>query len=222
MASLKNLAISILFFQALLMPSLIAANSEPLKIVYNTGVAPLKFEDESGGPAGLFPDLWQLWAQKAGRKIQFVKVESFAGSLDILKAGKADLHAGLFKTPEREQFPSYSEPYKKVTNAIYVRDGIEGVNTVADLSDRKIVVVKGDPQFRLAIRNDWPVFRDVLQKAMDSISNHTPLIPDLKGIDTKKGIQTWQNAEAYKKALRGFAHDYENAAEKIKALVENG
>ena len=46
-----------------------ATAADALKIVYNVGVAPLKFEDADLHPAGLFPDLWRLWAQKAGRKI---------------------------------------------------------------------------------------------------------------------------------------------------------
>ena len=83
--------------------TLSATAADELKIVYNVGVAPLKFEDTDLRPAGLFPDLWRLWAQKAGKEIQFVKAESFEESLQLIKDGKSDLHAGLFKTPEREQ-----------------------------------------------------------------------------------------------------------------------
>ena len=54
-----------------------ATAADELKIVYNVGVAPLKFEDAASRPAGLFPDLWRRWAQKAGRKIELVRVESF-------------------------------------------------------------------------------------------------------------------------------------------------
>ena len=58
-----------------------ATASGELKIVYNVGVAPLMFEDPALRPAGLFPDLWRLWAQKTGRKIEFVRVDSFEESL---------------------------------------------------------------------------------------------------------------------------------------------
>ena len=54
-----------------------ATAADELKIVYNVGVEPLKFEDADSRPVGLFPDLWRLWAQKAGKKIEFVRVESF-------------------------------------------------------------------------------------------------------------------------------------------------
>ena len=37
-----------------------ATAADELKIVYNVGVAPLKFEDAASRPAGLFLDLWRL------------------------------------------------------------------------------------------------------------------------------------------------------------------
>ena len=49
------IVISIFFFH-FFVGSLIAEDS--LKIAYNAGVAPLKFEDESGRAAGLFPEIW--------------------------------------------------------------------------------------------------------------------------------------------------------------------
>jgi hypothetical protein len=58
-----------------------APAGDELKIVYNLGVAPLKFEDAAMHPAGLFPDTWRLWAEKTGKQIQSVRAESFKESL---------------------------------------------------------------------------------------------------------------------------------------------
>ena len=77
--------------------ALTATAADELKIVYNVGVAPLKFEDADLRPAGLFPDLWRLWAQKADRKIEFVRADSFEESLQLLRDGKVDLNAGLLR-----------------------------------------------------------------------------------------------------------------------------
>ena len=60
------------FFLAFLGLAAAATTADELNIVYNVGVAPLKFEDAASRPAGLFPDLWRLWAQKADRRIEFV------------------------------------------------------------------------------------------------------------------------------------------------------
>jgi HPt (histidine-containing phosphotransfer) domain-containing protein len=47
-------------------------------------------------------------------------------------------------------------------------------------------------------------------------------LPPLDGIDIKKGIQTWQNPDAYAKALLGFSHDYGNAAADLTRLIDEG
>ena len=118
--------------------SLTAAVSAPavdeLKIVYNVGVAPLKFEDAALRPAGLFPDLWRLWAQKAGKKIEFVRVESFEESLQLLKDGKVDLHAGLFRTPEREEFLDYSEPLLALDYYIFTHPSVYPIKSLEKTS----------------------------------------------------------------------------------------
>jgi len=74
-----------------------ATAADELKIVYNVGVAPLKFEDAASRPAGLFPDLWRLWAQKAGcsqaRNPQFIALKR---SLSLLPSRATDQTRGPF------------------------------------------------------------------------------------------------------------------------------
>ncbi len=126
-----------------LLVSLNAEAQQPLKIVYNTGMAPLMFEDESGNPAGLLPDIWRLWAEKAGRKIQFVKAETFDESLNLLKNGQADLHAGIFKTKDREQFLSFSEPILNLDYYLFTHPAIRPVSSVENTSGYIIGIQKG-------------------------------------------------------------------------------
>ncbi|MBL7204031.1 MAG: Hpt domain-containing protein, partial [Desulfobacteraceae bacterium] len=47
-------------------------------------------------------------------------------------------------------------------------------------------------------------------------------LPPLDGVDIKKGIETWQNPEAYTKALLGFSRDYGNIANKLSRLIDEG
>ena len=114
----------------ILAAALAATAADELKIVYNPGVAPLEFEDAAARPAGLFPDLWRLWAQKTGRKIEFVRVESFGESLQRLKGGQADLHAGLFRTPEREKFLDYSEPLLDLDYYIFTHPSVYPIKSL--------------------------------------------------------------------------------------------
>jgi len=127
----------------ILTAAMAAAGADELKIVYNVGVAPLKFEDAASRPAGLFPDLWRLWAQKAGRKIEFVRVESFGESLQLLKDGQVDLHAGLFRTPERERFLDYSEPLLALDYHIFTHPSVYPIRSLEKTSGLLVGIQKG-------------------------------------------------------------------------------
>ncbi len=69
-----------------------------LKVVYNRGIAPIKFTEESGKASGLLNEYWRLLAEETGLNLKFVEVETFAESLDMVKSGVADLHTGIFYT----------------------------------------------------------------------------------------------------------------------------
>ncbi|MCP4351072.1 MAG: transporter substrate-binding domain-containing protein [Desulfobacterales bacterium] len=127
----------------ILLAALNAGAGQPLRIVYNTGVAPLKFVDESGNPAGLLPDIWRLWAEKTGTKIQFIKAKTFDDSLNLLKNGGSDLHAGIFKTKKREEFLSYSEPFLNLDYYLFSHPAIRPVSSVENTSGYIIGIQKG-------------------------------------------------------------------------------
>ena len=132
-----------LFLLLLLAATFRAEAQETVTIVYNAGVAPLKFEDEAGNPVGLFPDQWRAWAHKTGRQIRFIKSSSFDESLEYVKTGKADLHAGLFKTEEREAFLEYSEPFFSLQYYVFTHPVVRPMATLDDVSGLLIGIQRG-------------------------------------------------------------------------------
>ena len=42
-----------------------------LNIALDSDFAPFTFTNAEGQPAGLFVDIWKLWAEKTGKKIEF-------------------------------------------------------------------------------------------------------------------------------------------------------
>jgi len=148
--------------------------ADELKIVYNVGVAPLKFEDAASRPAGLFPDIWRLWAGKAGKEVQFVKVDSFKESLQLLKDGKVDLHAGLFKTQEREKFLDYSEPLLALNYYIFTHPSVHLIKSLEKTSGFIVGIQKGGyterfvrskvPANRMAV---YDRFQDLFRAALE-------------------------------------------------------
>ncbi|MGB5748527.1 MAG: transporter substrate-binding domain-containing protein, partial [Desulfobacterales bacterium] len=173
---MSKLRIFILVLVALLSlaAAMTATAADELKIVYNVGVAPLKFEDALSRPAGLFPDLWRLWAKKTGKQIQFVKVDSFEESLQLLKDGKADLHAGLFKTPEREKFLDYSEQLLALDYYIFTHPSVYPIISLEKTSGLIVGIQKGGyteqfvrskvPASRIAV---YDRFQDLFRAALE-------------------------------------------------------
>ena len=80
---------------------------EPLKIVYNIGTPPLKFTTKNKQATGLLIDIWKLWAQKNKIEIKFIE-SKWDDSIEMIKNGSADIHAGIYYTKQRDQFLDYT------------------------------------------------------------------------------------------------------------------
>ncbi|MDJ0817727.1 MAG: transporter substrate-binding domain-containing protein, partial [Desulfobacterales bacterium] len=152
----------------ILTASLTAAAADELTVVYNGGSAPLTFEDATSRPAGLLPDLWQLWAQKAGRKIKFVKVESVEASLQLLQDDKADLHAGLTRTPEREKVLDYSEPLLTLDYHIFTHPSVYPIKSLEKTSGLLVGIRKGGYTEKL-VRANVPANRIVVYDRLQDL-----------------------------------------------------
>lgn len=145
-----------------------AEGNDELRIVYNADVAPLKFEDESGQAQGLFPDIWRLWADHAGKKLRFIKVDSFNVTLDLLKTGQADLHAGLFKTPEREHYLAYSIPLLKLDYFLFSHPAVRSVHALEDTSGLIVGIAKGGFTEKF-VRSRIPAERIAIYDGFDNL-----------------------------------------------------
>ncbi len=120
-----------------------AAQAQEITVVYNAGVAPLKFEDDAGEPSGILPDIWRLWSHKTGQAIRFIRTETFNESLDMVREGRADLNAGLFLTPEREEFLEFSEPVFTLNYFIYTHPTLKATASLEDLRGLVVGVPQG-------------------------------------------------------------------------------
>ena len=149
-----------------------AAQEEIITLVYNTGVAPLKFTSEDGQPTGLLNDYWHLLADKADIAIEFVEVPSFAESLAMVKNGEADLHGGLFLTEERSAFLAFSHPVLDVNYSIYSSPDLPPFTSLNQTQGYVVGVVQGGytetyikkeiPQSHLVIFDDVNTLLDAV------------------------------------------------------------
>jgi len=115
----------------------------PLKIAASIDNTPFHFADEKGKAVGMFIDLWRLWSEKTGREIQFIPLP-WAQSLDMVKTGRADIHAGCFFSPQRDEYLDYADELRDCETHFFFHDSIYGLNTLTDLKGFEIGVLDKD------------------------------------------------------------------------------
>jgi PAS domain S-box-containing protein len=99
-------------------PSIVNAQEKTVTIGVASEYAPFSFVGLDGQPRGLLIDIWTLWSEKTGIPVEFVPI-SMDGIFQGVKTGGIDVHFGLFKNDEREQWLDYSEPIHEIKTAVY-------------------------------------------------------------------------------------------------------
>jgi ABC-type amino acid transport substrate-binding protein/CheY-like chemotaxis protein/HPt (histidine-containing phosphotransfer) domain-containing protein len=89
-----------------------------LTIAGSRNLSPFSMLNQDGEPTGVGIELWRLWSQKTGIPIRF-RLTDISRSLEDLKDGRADFHAGLFRSPERAEWLDFSQPYLRTPAALH-------------------------------------------------------------------------------------------------------
>lgn len=130
----------------LMFPSVsLSANVSPerISIAYPTDSVPFYFSDETGQPAGIIIDMWRLWSEKTGIKIDF-KAAAWDETLKMVGSGAADVHAGLFFNSERDQFLDFGAALTKTDTHYFTHMALPQIKEVGDLAPYRVGVLAGD------------------------------------------------------------------------------
>ena len=151
----KKLRLVVLFI-ILLIPATAATQEQkseaPLIISLSRTFTPLTFVNSEGKPAGLFVDMWKLWSEKTGQKIEFLP-STWSESLENVKTGAAHVHSGLAITPEREKQMLFSQPLYENTFYLFFPLKQGKSLTVRELSGQKAGVVQNSSQEEFLKKN---------------------------------------------------------------------
>ncbi len=133
--------------------------------------APFDFV-ENGEPAGFSIDYLDIVARRAGLQLEYVQ-DSWGNLIKMAEEKKIDLLHTVFRTAERDIFLNFTEPYKSIVNVLYVKDGVTGIHTIADLANRQVILARGDSIAeilpRLVPKADF-VFVDSYEEILKAIS----------------------------------------------------
>ncbi len=137
----KHIMLVLLLFLVLI-SNYCYALDEPIRIAYNQSNPPYKYVNVLGEPDGILIDYWRMWSDATGIPIEFISAP-FVETVEMVRDGRADLHAGLFYTDEREKFFDFTEPFFEVTYYIMHHKNVLGINDIADLDGFLVGIPEG-------------------------------------------------------------------------------
>ncbi len=121
---------------------LLFSSIKEVVITHNTNNPPFKFVNEYNQPDGILIDIWKLWSQKTGIKVKFFPA-TFEDSLRYIENGNADIHAGIFHTPEREKHFLFSKALLPLKYYYFFDNSIPPTFNNLELSSYVIGTPKG-------------------------------------------------------------------------------
>lgn len=124
------------------------SNAEEKKINHITvssepDYPPYCFINKHGKAEGFSIDLFNASIAAVGIKAE-IKIGIWSQIKQDLADGKIDALPLVVRTPEREALYDFTFPYLTLHGAVFVRKGTKGINSLDDLKNKEIVVMKGD------------------------------------------------------------------------------
>ncbi len=137
------LTITLLLLLILVPESSFSTSIKNISVVYCQDIAPFEYTNQQGKPDGFIIDFWRLWSKKTGITVNFIAA-SWDHTLAMMKAGDADVHAGLFYSKKRAQYLEYGTILSKTSTNIFVNKSINFPDSLEQLSPYRIGVIEKD------------------------------------------------------------------------------
>jgi diguanylate cyclase (GGDEF)-like protein/PAS domain S-box-containing protein len=133
----------------------------PVSICVDPDWEPFEQLDQDGSYVGIAADLIRLIGKRAGVTFQVIPTRDWDHSVALSKAGQCDILAFLNKTPVRDQWLIFTEPYFVDPNVIVTRAEHDYIPDLAAISNETMVLPKGT-SVEERIRRDYPDVRLIL------------------------------------------------------------
>lgn len=118
------------------------AGKESIVVGGNHNYPPYEFIDSNGQPAGMTVDLIRAIGDVMGMNVT-IKLDEWGKIREELMNGTIDMTLGINQTAERDKLFDYSTPTTVVQHAIFARRGSPKVNSLEELSGKRVVVNRG-------------------------------------------------------------------------------
>ena len=144
------------------------SNHPMLKVSSEPDYAPWDF-NEDGVAKGYSIDYLNILTSKLGLKVEYIN-DTWNNLLKKLQNKEIDIAHTMFKNEDRD-FILFSEPYKKVINAIFVHQDDDSIESVKDLANKNVSITKGDSTI-VSLLEEYPSIKIVEPEVyIDAIKN---------------------------------------------------
>ncbi len=103
---------------------------------------PYEFNAKEGNPTGFNVDMLRAVARVLGMDLQ-IELATWTDARRNLEAGRVEVLAGMYYSPERDKSVDFSTPHSVVTHSLFVRKG-SPIRSLADARGKEIVVQHAD------------------------------------------------------------------------------
>jgi PAS domain S-box-containing protein len=108
--------------------------------------APFEWFNHAGDYQGITSDYIKLLEEKLGVRFEIVTASSWSAIIDMIKQGRIDMLTAVTRTPQREAFLNFSDPYINMHGVIIANKQlapVDSIDSLDDLAPYKVAVVKG-------------------------------------------------------------------------------
>jgi len=114
-----------------------------LRLGYDTDWPPVEYVDKEGRLVGMSADFMKKLNTIIGVDIKPTKPQRWQTTLQEIKEGSLDIIFSVTRTPQREAFLLFSQPYLRFPMVIVTDQGAPYIGDMKDLRGKKIAVVNG-------------------------------------------------------------------------------
>lgn len=117
--------------------------SQSLRVVLDNNYPPYVFRSGDGSIQGILIDQWRLFEKKTGIRVTLSPLD-WVSALQGMKAGRFDVIDTIFKTPERQGWLDFTEPYARLEVPAFFNSQISGISDTASLKGFAVAAKEGD------------------------------------------------------------------------------
>ncbi len=136
-------------------------NNSKLEIAGDPFWPPYSFFDEQGNYVGIIPDLINEVFKNSNLQVEYVKTNSWADTVDLIKNKKIDLIDAISYSPSRSEYLNFSSNYLGAEIVIIANNKETNyINSFINITNKNIATVKGYSIIE-DIKQDFPQIKNI-------------------------------------------------------------